>query len=142
MPFVNELVPPEDQKKYGITEDSSFFLTDREHWTVDRERDMFLMRRAGGGPESEPGVTSFAFYWHGHLLDVRLLTVDRGGDPHGGHGWEHVRLLGIERMASDVRSQFEEIVRDFKEALIARRGRGIYSRRTSYEVKLDVDGGE
>ena len=139
MAFVNEYIPAEDKKKHNMTPDSNFYLVGTNSWTVDRERDMFLLRRTGGGPESEPGVTNWAFYWRGNLLDVRLLAIDAGGDFTGGHGWEHTRLLGIGDMPTALQEHRAQIVSDLKDALTARRGLGVQSSRTSYEVTLDTE---
>jgi hypothetical protein len=49
MAFVNEYIPEEDKKKHRMTPDSNFYLARTTNWTVDRARDMFLIRRTGGG---------------------------------------------------------------------------------------------
>lgn len=139
MTFINEYIPAEDKKKYNMTPDSNFYLVGTDSWTVDKERNMFLLRRTGGGPESAPGLTNWAFYWRGHLLDVRLRAIDAGGDFSGGHGWEHTRLLGISDMPPALQDHRVQIVADLKEALTAHQGLGVYSSRTSYEVTLDTE---
>ena len=61
MAFVNEYVPEEDVKKYGLTEMwlryhpeyDSYPASFRHKWTVDRERDAYFMVVVGGGREGE-----------------------------------------------------------------------------------------
>lgn len=138
MAFVNEYIPEEDKKKYDMTPDSNFYLASTTNWTVDRERDMFLIRRTGGGAEGFP-IHHWAFCWRGHLLDVRMEMLDAGGDPSGGHGWEHTKVHGIGNMTPELQSHRAQIIEDLKSALMARKGGGVYSRRTSYEVTLDTE---
>lgn len=139
MTFINEYIPAEDKKKYNIADDSNFYLAGTSSWTVDRERDMFLLPRTGFGPESEPGLCQWAFYWHGHLLDVRLKSIDNGCDELGTHGWGRTKLLGISNMPSALQSQRIQIITDLKDALTARKGSGIYSSYSSYEVTLETE---
>lgn len=139
MAFINEYIPAEDKKKHNITPGSNFYLTSTEGWTVDRERDMFLLPRTGLGPESEPGLRYWAFYWHGHLLSVRLKSIDSGCDASGTQGWGHIRLLGFGNMPSELQAQRIQIVADLKDALTAHKGLGVYSTYTSYEVNLETE---
>lgn len=139
MTFINEYISAEDKKKYNMTPDSNFYLVGTNSWTVDRERDMFLLRRTGGGPESEPGVTNWAFHWHGYLLDVRVFLVDAGEDASGAHGWEHRKLLGIGDMPPALQPQRIQIFADLKDAFAARKGLGVQSSYTTYAVTLDTE---
>lgn len=139
MPFANEQVLPQDKSRYRLKHDP-FYQVPVLEFTIDRERDMFLARRTGGGPESPPG-NNWAFYWKGHLLDVRLRLMQCGVDEEGGHGWERTRVDYIDGLGFDVVPHRAQILGDLKEALTARRGLGLYSKLTSYEVVLeDGDG--
>nr|WP_315237141.1 hypothetical protein [uncultured Albidiferax sp.] len=139
MTFINEYISVEDKKRHNMTPDSNYYLAGTASWTVDKKRDMFLLPRTGLGPESEPGLRSWAFYWHGHLLDVRLKSIDSGGDASGTHGWGHTRLLDIGDMPPELQAQRVQIVADLKEALTAHKGLGVYSTYTSFEVTLDTE---
>lgn len=136
MAFVNEYIPEEDKKKHNMTADSNFYLAGTHSWTVDRDKDMFLLPRTGSGPESTPGVMNYAFYWRGHLLDMRVKVVASGGDARGGHGWERTKLLSIAGLPPGSEDQRAQLVEDFRDALVAQKGLGVYSRRTSYEVTV------
>ena len=139
MTFINEYIPEADKKKYNITPGSDFYLTSTEGWTVDRERDMFLLPRTGLGPESEPGLRYWAFYWRGHLLNVRLKSIDSGCDATGTHGWGRTKLLSMGDMPPELQAQRAKIVADLKDALTAHKGLGVYSTYTSYEVTLETE---
>lgn len=139
MTFINEYIPAEDKKKYNMTPDSNYYLVGTNSWTVDRERSMFLLPRTGFGPESEPGVRHWAFYWRGHLLDVRLECIDAGCDASGAHGWERTRLLRIDDMPPALQVHRMQIVSDLKDALTARKGLGVLSSHTSYEVTIEKE---
>ena len=145
--FVNERILPEDKRRFQMTEDSSFYLAGTNSWTVDRERDMFLLPRTGAGPESEPGVRHWAFCWRNNLLDVRVLVLGSGIEADGLRGWERTRVLAVCGASVLARSERAQMLRALKEAFVAHRGLGIYTRLTSYEVSLEdedgtiVDGG-
>jgi hypothetical protein len=69
---------------------------------------------------------------------MRMEMLDAGGDASGGHGWEHSKVHGIGNMTPELESHRSQIFEDLKDALKARKGSGVYSRRTSYEVTLDM----
>jgi hypothetical protein len=135
MTFINEYIPDDDKKKHNITPDSNFYLAGIESWTVDRERNMFLMRRTGGGAEGYP-IHHWAFYWRGHMLDARLQLIDAGGDHRGGHGWARIKLVDISGISPALQESKPQIIDDLKDALTAHKGTGVLSSRTSYEVTL------
>jgi hypothetical protein len=139
MTFVNEYIPAEDKKKFNMIEGNFFYQTSTNSWTVDRERNMFLLPRTGPSPEGIPGQINWAFYWRGHLLDVLLLTIATGGDDSIGHLWSHKRVLRIDGLTAELEGQRSKIIEDLREALTANRGRGVLSECTSYELKLDVE---
>jgi hypothetical protein len=139
MAFINEYIPAEDKKKYNMTDHSDFYLAGTNSWTVDRERDMFLLPRTGGGPESTPGIRDWAFYWRGHMLDVRLGLIDNGNDEAGIHGWERKKLHWIRDMPPELQEHRAQIIADLKDAMTARKGLGLYSSYQTYEVTLETE---
>ena len=61
MAFVNEYISDEDVEKYGIRQlrdELHANYATREHWewTIDRERDAYLMRLRNLGRDLEPEV--------------------------------------------------------------------------------------
>ena len=141
MPFINEYIPEEDKKKYNITEDSNFYRAGISSWTVDRERDMFLMRRAGGGPESPEGEMYWAFFWCDHLLTIHIKSQGSGGDIPGGHGWTKMKILGIGGidLTPEVKAQ---ILADLKLAFEGYRGFGVgspFPPYATYDVIIEAE---
>lgn len=86
MAFVNEYVSEDDVKKYRLEELLKQFgrldwIEDplpgfRLHWTIDRERDVFIMKMRSGREEFSNCLT-FAMWWKGSILNVELKI---GGD--------------------------------------------------------------
>jgi len=79
MPFVNELIPEEAKKTFDFTifksssgrpvNVSSPFKT----WTIDKERNAFLIcTETGSGPDG-PGWSSFNLWWNGENVNVAGL---------------------------------------------------------------------
>lgn len=139
MAFINEYISPEDKRKHDLTPGKDFYLTATESWTVDKERNIFLLPRTGGGPESEPGVRYWAFNWQGHLLDICMELLENGCDSTELHGWERRKIRSINRMPQELQSQRIQIIEDLKEALTAHKGLGIYSGYQTYQVTLETE---
>lgn len=141
MAFVNEYIPTEDKKKYNMTDDSNFYLAGTNSWTVDREREMFLMHRAGGGPESPEKEMYWAFFWRGHLLNVHIKHLANGGETPGGHGWAKKKVLGIGGI--DLTPEIKaEIVADLKLAFEGFGGFGLskaFPPYATYDVTLTTE---
>jgi hypothetical protein len=81
MAFVNELVPEEQKSKF----DPKVFFNPTQfngpiemfRWTIDRERDVFLIRLGGGGREPEiPKL--FALSWKGNVVKFDALIHSKG----------------------------------------------------------------
>ncbi|MDR1076495.1 MAG: hypothetical protein LBL59_09430 [Xanthomonadaceae bacterium] len=145
MRFVNEFIPEEDVEKYGLEAiDENFIIggTNSRQWTIDRERDIYLRNVARGGG-NEPEIRNqwkWTFYWHGNLINIRLDLLD-GGGGRGKPGWSHWKLIwvnGSHGLPEHLHKYREEILADLKEALIAYKGSGVYSKNTSYSVILDI----
>lgn len=138
MAFVNEYIPEDDRERYNIKPTNHFYQAGISSWTVDRERNIFLMRRTGPSPENRSGETEWAFHWRGHLLEVVLRLLASGGDPKGGHGWARFKLLAIRGLPAEVGRSRDDIVRDLRDALVAHKDSGVFSRRVSFDVTLEA----
>jgi hypothetical protein len=135
MAFINECIPEADRKRHNITDDSNFYLAATGSWTVDRERDMFLMRIGGGGPESAEREMHWAFFWRGHLLSVHIKHLENGGDIPGGYGWTKMKILDISGIepTSEVKA---EILADLK---LAFEGRGAFGMSNAFPPYANYD---
>lgn len=143
MAFVNEFVPEEDVKKYGLEEiDRRYRRADlRPQWTVDRERDMYL-RLVDIGREEDSNRLEFTFFWKGVLLYVQLKL--RGGGVRGGEGWSEWSLhdtpfkAGIAGVSeSELKKNYSEIIVDLKAALTAFKEFGLSSTSTKHTATFN-----
>jgi len=94
MCFVNELVPEEDLKKFGIRELRKRFLggTVQPSWTVNREQGSFLLF-LDKSIEEEPPKYEFYFHWKGIGLYMRLHRLS---EKNNNNGWMiRYKLIGI-----------------------------------------------
>ena len=143
MALVNELIPDADVEKYAIKEINKRFVvgaTSSRHWTIDRERDIYLRCVARGRHEARHEST-WTFYWHGELMTVCLENLEAGGQ-RGGAGWSHYKLVDCYKkrffIPEHLLDRRDEIIADLKEALVAYKDGGIYASTTSYSITLTV----
>lgn len=136
MAFVNEYVPEEDVKKYGLEIiNRQYQKTDiRYRWTIDRKRDVYL-RWLKGGREEFCDQQDFTLYWKGALIFVRLRVIDAGGE-RGGKGWTRWALLFL-GCPEELQAKKSEIIADLKEALTAYKGSGVSSTFTEYTATFE-----
>lgn len=135
MAFVNEYIPVDDIKKYGIEEINRRFLKSnyKPTWTVGRERNIYL-RQVVSGREEFASQKDYTFYWEGVLIVVRL--DEAGGGVRGGKGWCHYKLLKLD-LPEDLRGRRQDIINDLKEALVAYKDAGVYSATTEHVATFE-----
>lgn len=135
MAFVNEFIPADDVKEYGIEEIDRRFLktTYQPDWTVDRERNIYL-RQVASGREEFASQKDYTFYWRGEMVVVRLDRT--GGGVRGGEGWCHYEMLRLD-MPEVLKDQCREVLDDLKEALIAYQDAGVYSATIKHTATFD-----
>lgn len=134
MAFVNEYIPEADIEKYRIKEiDEKFFKGHyKSHWTVDRERDIYL-RYMCNEREEHSNRHTYYFYWKGTPI---LVTVDKEADDANGEIYWHYKLWRMD-IPGLVRPNKTEIVADLKEAFRAYKVRGVYSEDAKFNVDFD-----
>ncbi len=150
MAFVNEYIPAEDVKKYGIEEINKKIIMDfnsSRQWTIDRERGIYL-RCVSAGREDWRHETGWTFYWKGRLLWVRLDMISFDGQPGGARksNWKLVQLKEMDdsstnHLPDDLKPLQSEIVADLREALLAENGGGVYSHIKEYSISLEIGEG-
>lgn len=134
MPFMNEYIPSEDVERFQIQAVDQRFHKGhhKPHWTIDRERNVYL-RHMQNGREEFSNRHTYYFYWKGSPLLV-TLDVD-ANEIDGGYRW-HYRKWDMEIPES--LKQFEtEITSDLKEALSVYKVRGIYSGDAKFIAEFD-----
>lgn len=117
MAFVNELIPEEQKDKFPFPVQIGYDGSKPTlyMWTIDRERDVFLVRvrEVGGGYEGTPVTTHFIMSWHGNLISI---AADRVGVTEDENGvvltWRVHRLV----IPPGLQEQREAVVSLIKEA--------------------------
>jgi hypothetical protein len=134
MPFMNEYIPSEDVERFQIQAVDQRFHKGhhKPHWTIDRERNVYL-RHMQNGREEFSNRHTYYFYWKGSPLLV-TLDVD-ANEIDGGCRW-HYRKWDMDIPES--LKQFEtEITSDLKEALSVYKVRGVYSGDAKFIAEFD-----
>ncbi len=116
MAFVNEYVSEEEAKKYDLDGINRQFGRDpdiRYSWTIDRERNVFLMWIKAGREEFASEET-FVLWWDG--LVVPVYTIKGGGGRLSEKSTTIWRLRGID-LPSELTDKRDELIAVLKEAL-------------------------
>ena len=146
MAFVNEYIPEADVNKYDFVslnkrpKEASGSLPSNS-WTIDRAADVWLRHfytemdhtALRGG---YTGISVWDFYWKGHLMLVKLLSIETGGGLRQ-HCWSKKKLLSID-IPKEVDGLRSQILRDLELALTAYRDGGVFSKATSFSFTLEI----
>lgn len=126
MAFVNEYVSTEDAKKYdldGIRTRLGHRPYPQYRWTIDHERDVFLMWIVRGR-ESFAAHQTFLFWWKGTPLVVRLLSATTDTQGMVTSTWQFQRF---DELPPGLAGKKEELLGVLKEALVEYKVSGIGS---------------
>lgn len=117
MAYMNEYIPEEDIKKFGIEEIDKRYRKAhyKPYWTIDREKSSYL-RHMYVGREELCNHAFFTFYWGGQLIDVELTR--RGEGVRGGKGTTTWALVHL-KLPEVLKDNKPEIIEDLKVALKA-----------------------
>jgi len=118
MAFVNELISDEDKQRFdfSVIRRPPTYLESvyPHHWTIDRERDLFLIWTRGGG-EDDRNAAYFALWWKGNVLPVNLEFTEIGTiHDHIKTTWR-LRWIGVPPHLERERTA---IISALKEALV------------------------
>lgn len=121
MAFVNEYVPEADYEKYDMmkvcAEHNRLLGRDRnvwfEYWTVDREKDAFLVRI---WRHSEAEFDGHAFYWKGEWMFFDMRSVDSKYDQVRNAIWFLAVVKGF-AVPDRLVAQREAVIANLKEAI-------------------------
>jgi len=132
MPFVNELVPDADKSRFvGIRYPAYGDPVRPYKWTIDRDRNAFLLPTRLGGPDS-PGEGYFLMGWRDHLIRLVLKRNVIGNVQDGlTYTWS-IRDMDIPDVLQGERAA---ILQDLKEAL-ATYG-NVFQRENIHTVQFD-----
>ena len=127
MAFVNEYVSEEDIKKYNINE---IWLSHHPeykrkgrtssnspyNWTIDREREVWLMRVAAGGYD-RGNLQIWVLFWKGELLSFWLAMPGEGSKSFKEQPYRIVWGFSPFSLHPTSHHDWPEILQVFKEAL-------------------------
>ncbi len=145
MPFVNEIASEEDIVRYGLREqDLEFFKSPtigETHWTIDREQNSYLRHMKTDGRD-EPVTSEFIFNWHGHRVNITLETVSFTSRARD-YAERTVRLRithppqGSFWLPQELMPRRAEIIADFKQALVDRKGMATWGDYKEYKFNFE-----
>jgi hypothetical protein len=110
-------------------------------WTIDREADIWLRKFYTESDHTAPqggftGVSVWDFYWKGHLMLVKLLSIETGGGLRQ-HCWSTKKLLSI-NIPLEIGDKRAQILRDLEAALTAYKDGGVFAEATSFSFTLEI----
>jgi len=144
MAFVNEYIPKEDWDKYKFNDlnsrPRSAGSSPCRFWVIDRSSNIWLRKFSTSFDWTEKdggfsGVSTWDFYWKGHLLTVILRTLDSSSSPEKEY-FTKKKLESI-NIPKDIKKDEDEIISDLIEALVIYKDAGVLSNAKSY--KLDFE---
>ncbi len=142
MTFKNEHIPKADYEKYDLRRVcGEHNVVHRGHmlnqdWTVDRERDAFLIK-VWSHPEAE--FTGWTFYWKGEWLFFEMRGMGGGGGQPDGSCWFGYRIRKF-TLPDHLQAQRDEIVADLTQAFGDYCGGGVFSSYTRGTATLEFIG--
>lgn len=140
MTFVNEYIPDADAQKYDLLRVcAEHNLPSRQghmhsrHWTIDRQKDAFLIKVWG---HQESLFSGYAFYWKGGwvFFEMHLTGIDEN-QPDGSCWVGYlIRKFALPEPQEPCRS---DLLLDLESALCTYCGAGVFSTCTSCVATID-----
>lgn len=137
MAFINENISEEDKVKYKIENLSDYKYRHWSSWTIDRDRDCFLLYN--GMSHDLPFQYFFILYYLGKSTKITVDVKGNGQSP------ERVNLTNYEvryvELPDAIKDKKDEIVQIFSEAVKKRENKpGVYEVAVLYsDKKLQVN---
>lgn len=130
MAFVNEYIAEADYEKYDLRKVcgehnrwSHDVRMHSNHWTIDRERDAFLIKIWSHRDSQFEG---WAFYWKGEWVFFEMTGLGGGGIRPDGSCWYGYQVKGFE-LTVQLEMNRSEVVADLERALGDYCGGGVFS---------------
>ena len=137
MAFTNETSPDADRPRYesfGFMSPFNGDLVPPSKWTIDRERDIFLVSLGGQGGEQSEIPEFFALVWKGSPIGFRAFHKGRGDYQSGAELWWKIFRVGVPKPVEGDRSKILDFIREAVDA----RGSG-YRRDHVTAVNIEID---
>jgi hypothetical protein len=123
MAFVNETLTEQDKEWFASFQLESVFRKGElfeapNRWTVDRDRDAFLVSLEGQGADGYDVPPQFlALFWQGLVIRIEAYTKGTGSYQAGTEKWWRVTQVLIPKILQD---QGDEVLHLIRGALDAR----------------------
>lgn len=139
MAFVNEYIPEVDYDKYDLrricgehNEINRGHMYSRD-WTIDRERDAFLIQVWS---HHEAEFKGWAFYWKGEWMFFEMAVRDAWDKPEEDSCWSLYQIKGFTVPEHLVQLQ-AQIVDDLRSGFSAYAGGGVFVQRANRCATID-----
>ncbi len=116
MTFVNEEISGEDKAKYDWSKFKAWDFSRPLRpwkWTIDRERNVFLVRLDGRGRDNERPET-YALYWKGFVIRFEAVITGRLNGKFWDEIYWDILKIGVPK---EIESYYDEIISDLKQAI-------------------------
>jgi hypothetical protein len=139
MAFVNEYIQEADYEKYDLRKIcGEHNLAHRGHmyrrdWTIDREREAFLIQV---WTHREAVFNGWAFYWQGEWMFFELHVADAWVNKITDERWSHYQVKGFV-VPPTLKAQQEKLVADFRSACSAYAGGGVFCKTTHRSATVE-----
>lgn len=131
MPFVTELIPVEDKLRLGSSQ-----ITDSigrplyfYKWTIDRERDMFLLQTYRGGEDAFHHI-EFILSVKGEMQRLSMICHEAEEEGGGVYPWQLNGPLPTYSRSDEGQS---EILAGLREALVSFSGSVLPAKRVTFD---------
>jgi hypothetical protein len=135
MTFINELIPEEDKQKIDWTQFKAWQFSKPHRpwkWTIDRDRDIFLVGLEGRGPDGERPET-YALSWKGVVI---RFEAERHSDSMATTNFDLFWKIFNIYIPPHLEGQYLEILDTLKEAIDAHGS--TYKRDQVKSVHIDI----
>jgi len=119
MAFVNETISEKDKARYDSFGFKSPFTDEPVpawKWTIDRERDIFLVPLGGRGLEASEIPMYWILVWRGNVICFETYRRGRGNYQEGAELWWRITRIS---MPEKLRCDSEKAIEIIREALDA-----------------------
>jgi hypothetical protein len=139
MAFVNEYIAEADYEKYDLRDicgkhnKAHHGCMHSRSWTIDRERNVFLIKTWA---HQEATETGWAFYWHGEWIFFEATIKDVQVNKIADSCWalHYIKKFVV---PETLKAQQEQLIEDFRAAWSAYGAAGVLSKFTNRSATIE-----
>jgi hypothetical protein len=142
MAFVNEYIPEADYEKYDLrrvcgehNEPNRGLMYSRD-WTIDRERDAFLIQVWS---HRDSQFSGWAFYWKGEWIFFHMTVKQAKDNPAENSCWSLYHIQNF-RIRDHLEHDKDEIISDLRAAYSEYAGGGVFCGRANRNATIEFIG--